>query len=156
MILSENRFPLFGIMLHADATTRSTNTNPGVAAPGFFAFRDLSTDRLQLAIFVEYRAAIARDAPAMGGERCATLEQVAPGHAGRAIAHSRGCGLARGKLGKIDRAGGSCGYADKKASGKHRLHAGSIPRLFAITICLPFLRRKIQPFVHCTKPGISS
>jgi hypothetical protein len=106
-------------------------TNPGVAAPGFCIPKTeiggQRAGRLQLSVFVEHRAAIARDAPAMGGERCATAHQVAPRHATGAIAHSRGGRLARRKLGEIDGVGGGCGKADQNAGGYDRLHAGVHP-----------------------------
>jgi len=80
-------------------------------------FCGLPTGRLQLSVFVEHRAAIAADAPAMGGERCATTRKVAPRHAGGAIAHSRGGRLARREFGEIDRVGGCSGKANQKAGG---------------------------------------
>src|SRR5580698_103853 len=102
--------------------TTCANKNPGAAAPGFL-HAVLSIGRLQLTVFVEHGAAVARDAPAMGSERRATAQQAVPSHATRAIAHSGCRWLARGKLGKVDRAGGSCRNADEKASGKHCFHA---------------------------------
>jgi hypothetical protein len=90
-------------------------------------FRGLPTCGLQLSVLVEHRAAIARDAPAMGGERCTTTRKVAPRHAGGAIAHSRGGRLARRKLGEIDRVGSGGGKADQNAGGYYRLHAGVHP-----------------------------
>jgi hypothetical protein len=105
MIFSENRFP-------------SSDQVQGQAfADHALKFRGLPTGRLQLAVFVEHRAAIAADAPAMGGERRATTRKVAPRHAGGAIAHSRGGGLTRRKLGEIDRVGGCSGKANQKAGG---------------------------------------
>ena len=115
MIFSENRFP-------------SSDQVQGQAFPDHaLKFRGLPTGRLQLSVFVEHRAAIAADAPAMGGERCATTHKVAPRHAGGAIAHPSGSRLARRKFGEIDCVGGSCGKANQKASGKHRFHAGVHP-----------------------------
>ena len=99
----------------------SIRKNPDVAAPGFCTTKTeisrSSTDRLQLSVFVEHRAAIAADAPAMGGERCATTHKVAPRHAGGAIAHSGGGRLAWRKLGEVDRIGGCGGKTDQKAGG---------------------------------------
>ena len=101
--------------------SRPTTKTPALRSRGFalpkLKFGGLPTGRLQLSVFVEHRAAIAADAPAMGGERCATTRKVAPRHASGAIAHSRGGRLARRKLGEVDRVGGRSGEANQKAGG---------------------------------------
>jgi hypothetical protein len=105
MIFSENRFP-------------SADQVQGQAFPDHaLKSRGLPIGRLQLSVFVEHRAAIAADAPAVGGERCTATRKVAPRHAGGAIAHPGGGGLARGKFGEINRIGGGSGKANQKASG---------------------------------------
>ena len=82
----------------------------------------------------------------MGGERRATTRKVAPRHAGGAIAHSGGGGLARRKFGEIDRVGGRSGKANQKACGYHRLHAGVHPCCLLEAACVPADRQKIQHF----------
>jgi hypothetical protein len=127
-----------------------TKTNPGIAAPGFCTSKDKysrSVDRrLQLSIFVEHRAAIAADAPAMGGERRATTHQASPRHATGTIAHSSGGRLARREFGEIDRVGGRSSKANQKACGYHRLHAGVHPSCLPEAACLPADRQKIQHY----------
>jgi hypothetical protein len=95
---------------------------------------------------VEHRAAIAADAPAMSGERCATTHQAAPRHATGTIAHSSGGRLARRKFSEIDRVGDRSSKANQKACGYHRLHAGVHPSLLLEAACLPAERQKIQHF----------
>jgi hypothetical protein len=105
-------------MIFSENRSSSADLAQGQAFPDHaLKFRGLPTGRLQLSVFVEHRAAIAADAPAVGGERCTTTREVAPRHAGRAIAHPGGGRLARGKLGEINRIGGSSGKANQKASG---------------------------------------
>lgn len=79
--------------------------------------------QLQLPVFTQHRAALAADAPAVRGERSATAQEVAPGHAAGMVAISRGRRPARRKLGKIDGAGAGGPDTDKKARGQHRFHA---------------------------------
>jgi hypothetical protein len=104
------------------------------------------TGSLQLSVFVEHRAAIARNAPAMGGERCTTTRKAAPRHATGTIAHSSSGRLARRKFGEIDRVGGRSGKANQKTGGYHRLHAGVHPCCLLEAACLPADRQKIQHF----------
>jgi hypothetical protein len=118
-----------GIHFSGSCSKRKTQRQtPALRRRGLaFPKLKLASGRLQLSVFVEHRAAIARDAPAMGGERCATAHQVAPRHATGTIAHSR-CGrLARRKLGEVDGVGGGCGNSDQNAGGYDRLHAGVHP-----------------------------
>jgi hypothetical protein len=127
-----------------------TKTNPGIAAPGFCTskddFRGRPTSRLQLSVFMEDCAAIAADAPAMGGERCATTHQASPRHATGTIAHSSGGRLARREFGEIDRVGGRSSEANQKACGYHRLHAGVHPSCLLDAACLPAALQKIQHY----------
>ena len=68
-------------------------------------------------ILPEHLTARAADTPAMRGERCATAEQVAKGHAAGAVTQPRRRRLARREFGEIDGAGARGPYADKKARG---------------------------------------
>jgi len=53
----------------------------------------------------------------MGGKRCATLEQIAPGHASGAVTQPRRGRLAWRKFGEIDGAGARAQSAENKACG---------------------------------------
>src|SRR5580704_11313678 len=124
----------------AKPATRHRKT-PALRRRGFvlpkLKFRGLPTCGLQLSVFVEHRAAIARDAPAMGGERCATTRKVAPRHAGGAIAHSRGGRLARRKLGEIDGVGGGGGRPIKMQVATMVFMLGSIPHVVGKGVLTP-------------------
>jgi hypothetical protein len=83
--------------------------------------------RLQLAVLPQYFAAGAADAPALRSERCATLDQIAPGHAGRAVTQPR-CGrLAWRKFGHINGAGACAQSAENETRSKHHFHSEKFP-----------------------------
>src|ERR1700728_5078799 len=76
--------------------------------------------RSQLPVLLENRAARAADAPGVSGQRRATAQQIAPGHAASAVAKPRGSGFAWRKFGEIDGAGAGRPNAHKNAHKKAR------------------------------------
>jgi hypothetical protein len=89
----------------------------------------MPTGRSQLSILLEHRAAIVANAPAMSGQRRATPNQIAPGHAARMIAEPGGGRLARRKFSEIDCIRGGGRKAEKQTCGYDYLQ-GLVPLIF--------------------------
>jgi hypothetical protein len=63
----------------------------------------------------------------LGGERRATLEQVAPGHAGGAVTQPGCSRLAGRKFGHINGAGACAQGAENETRSKHHFHSEKFP-----------------------------
>ena len=99
------------------AAGRRQKKSPGSGAGAGMHVSDCRGGGLQLPILSQHFAARVAHAPAMRGERRATAEQVAPGHAAGAVTQPRRRRLAGREFGEIDGAGTRGPYADKKARG---------------------------------------
>jgi hypothetical protein len=84
--------------------------------------------RLQLPVLPQDFTAGTADAPALGGERCTALEQIAPGHSGRAVTQPRSGGLAGRKFGHINGACARAQRTENETRSKNHFHSGSSPR----------------------------
>jgi hypothetical protein len=82
---------------------------------------------LELSVPPQHFTARTADAPTLRGERCATLEQIAPGHAGGAVAETRRSWLAWGKVGHIDSARACAQSAENETRSKQHFHSRKFP-----------------------------
>jgi hypothetical protein len=103
--------PGFSLSLNATKTHYATKT---------FATKILATElvhkqsSLQLSVLSQHRAALVAHAQAMGRERRAATQQIAPCHAAGTVAPPRRGRPAWRELGKIDGLGGSAGKGKKR------------------------------------------
>jgi len=110
----------------ACAADRPKNKSPG-RGRGLDAWNRFAAGELKLPILLEHGAAVAADAPTMGGERSAATEQIIPGHTSGMVAQLGCSRFAWRQFGKIDCTGARGPNSGKHARGDDHFHAETGP-----------------------------